>query len=138
RRAASSRDSHAKRIVLVEKELGFGRHVSRARDARIDHAVHDLHRSLENAADDALLTPFLPGAQLAVGDQTSELGAGAGAARGAVVGSARTENEVAAVRAKRGRGRGTEQFHVVDLLTVIARDTLPSQRLTDPPGHFGQ
>jgi len=55
-----------------------------------------------------------PRAQFAVLEQAGEFGTGAGAARGAVVGLAGTEDEVAAIR--RRVMRGTEQLDVVYLL----------------------
>ena len=87
-------------------------------------AVHNRDRAFEDAADDALLPPDLARAQLAVGGQAGQLGAGAGAARRAVVGLAGAEHEVPAVGA--GRGRRAEQLDVVDLAAVRAGDALRS------------
>ena len=104
----------------------------RGRTAR--WAVAD--RAFEDAADDALLPPDLALAELAVGDQARELGAGAGAAGRAIVGLAGAEDEVLAVGT--GRGGRAEQLDVVDLAAVGARDPLCGQGLTDSPGDVGQ
>src|SRR5262249_39720561 len=75
-----------KRVVRVKDERRLTGHERRAGDARNDLPVCKPHGSFEDAADDALLPPDFSFAQLAVGDQAGKLGAGAGAARGTVVG----------------------------------------------------
>src|SRR6266511_3433251 len=74
-------NARAEGIGGVEDQRRLGHHVRRPGDARDDAALDDARHPLEDAADDALLTPDLPLAQFAVSDQTSELGARAGAAR---------------------------------------------------------
>src|SRR5688572_18273445 len=75
-------------------------------DRRDQLAVHELHRSLEHAPRDALLAPDLAFLQLAVGEEAGELCARAGPAGGAIVGPARAEDEVPALRAGPRRQRG--------------------------------
>src|SRR5207249_933227 len=58
-----------------------------------------------------------------VGGETCELGAGARAARGTVVGSARTEDEVTAVYA--GAGRGRKQLDVIHFRVALRIHGLP-------------
>ena len=60
-----------------------------------------------------------PSCELAVGAQAGELGAGAGAAGGAVVGLARAEHEVLAVGA--GHAGRAEELDMVDLAAVRSR-----------------
>src|SRR5262245_8403309 len=67
-------------------------------------ALDDLHRTLEDAADDALLAPGVPGLEFAVGDQAGEFGARARAARGTIVRLSGTEDEVLAVDTRLCRG----------------------------------
>ena len=66
----------------------------------------------KRAADDALLHPGLARRELAGRGEARDLGAGAGAAGRAVVGAARTQHEVAAVRAV--HGRRTVELDVID------------------------
>ena len=99
-------DAHAERVVRIEHQRRLGGDVGRAGDARDDLAVHDRapcpRRRCRRCSPAA--RPRL--AQLAVGDEAGELGAGAGAARRAVVGLAGTEDEVAAVGCRdRAAGR---------------------------------
>src|SRR5579862_5531646 len=78
-------NSHAKRVVRVEQQRRLGADVGRAGDARDDALAVAVHAPLEDAADDALLPPDVALLDLTVGEQAGELGAGAGAARRAVV-----------------------------------------------------
>jgi len=71
---------------------------------------------------------------MAVGGQAGQLGAGAGAARRAVVGLAGAQHEVAGI----GGGRGAEQLDVVDLRAVRAGDVLRLERAADAPREVGQ
>src|SRR4051794_24512144 len=111
-------DAHGERVLGVEEERGLGVDVGRAADARMDPAVNDPRRSLEDAADDALLPPDLARGERAVGHQAGDLRAGAGAAGGAVVRLARAEDEVLAVRPR--IARRAVQLDVVDLAAVVA------------------
>src|SRR5436190_9455163 len=91
-------DSPAERVALVDELRAFRVDVSDAPDRGRDPAVRAVEpsvRSGERAADDALLHPRRALGELAVGGETSELGAGARAARRAVVGVAGTQHEVA-------------------------------------------
>src|SRR5207244_13342260 len=88
------------------------------------------------AADDALLPPDLALAQLAVGHQAGELGAGAGAAGRTVIRPAGAEHEVAAVG--RPIARRAEQLDVVDLLPLSASNAAADERPPDAPGEVGQ
>src|ERR1043166_1317476 len=68
-RRRSCADSLTKRVAWVEEEFRLRGDEGGAGDARVDLTVHDFHRALEDAADDALLTPDRAGLQFAVGDQ---------------------------------------------------------------------
>jgi hypothetical protein len=81
--------------------------------------------AFEHRSENAFLPPDFAWLQVAVGSQAGHLGAGSGAAWGAVVGLAGAENEVAAVV-----GRvvgGAEQLDVVDLRAVGAGDAARCQ-----------
>src|SRR2546430_1369676 len=93
----SCRDAELERVIRTEDQGRLRTDVGRPGDPRDDPAALDAHRTLEDAADDALLPPDLAFVQLTVGVETGQLGAGAGAARRTVVGVAGTEDEVAAV-----------------------------------------
>src|ERR687887_2519089 len=102
----------------------------------MDLAVRDPHGPLEDAADDALLSPDLPLPKFAVRVEAGQLGARARAARRAVVGLARAEHEILAVHAVEFGRR--EEFDVVYLLAARARDARTRERLPDTPSEFGQ
>src|SRR5262249_8009015 len=91
---------------------------------------------LEDAADDALLPPHLPRLQLSIGGQARQLGAGAGAARRAIVRLARTQHEIPAVVAR--VPRPAEQLHVIAPLSVCSGNALARQFLANLPGEVGQ
>src|SRR5262249_10353313 len=99
---------------------------------RFDNA----HRAFEDAADDALLPPDLAFAELAVGDEAGELGAGPGAARGTVVRLSRTEDKVPPVGVR--RARRAAQFDMVDLGAVGAGNVGSRQGITHGPGDVGK
>src|SRR5437879_4859412 len=122
-------DAHAERVGRVEQQRRLGGDVCRPLDARDDPAVDDAERALEDAADDALLPPDVALAQLAVGEEAGELGAGPGAAGRAVVCHAGAEDEIAAVGV--GVARGAEQLDVIDQAAVGAGDALALQRPAD-------
>ena len=92
---------------------------------------HQRYRRREHTADHALLHPDLALGQLAIGGETSELGAGPGSARRAIVRLARAQHEIPAVRA--GRGRRHEHLDVVDLGMTGRVDGLPHA-----PGEIGE
>ncbi len=106
----------AEGVALVEDQIGLGVDVRFARDFGVELVAFDEPRSLEDAADDALLAPDLARLEFAVGVEARELGAGAGAAGRAVVRLAGAEDEVLAVGA--GRGGRSEQLDVVDLAAI--------------------
>ena len=81
----------------VEDEGGFGCDVGGAGYGGNDSVFRGGEAAFEDAADDAFLTPDLAGGEFAVGGEAGELGAGAGAAGGAVVFGTGTEDEAAAV-----------------------------------------
>src|SRR5262249_15267384 len=112
RRRDSSAYPPGERVPRIDQQRRFAVDVGLAADARDDAAaLAGPIARLEDAADDALLFPDLTRRQFAVGGEAGELGAGAGAARRAVVGQAGAEDEVAAVRER----RGAEQLDVIDL-----------------------
>src|SRR5205085_6303860 len=120
----------AEGIVGIEPQPGLAGNVGSAGDGRGDLAavarVPAVARA-EAAADQALLGPRLALFELALGRETGELGAGAGAARGAIVGTARAEHEVACARS--AAGRAGEQLDVIDL-----GETGGIHRLSELPG----
>ena len=132
RRRDSWPDPHREGIGRVDDQRRLGVDVGRAADLGSDPTLDDPCRAFEQAADDALLPPDLSLGELAVGDQAGKLGAGAGAARGAVVGPAGAQHEVLAVGI--GPSRWTEQLDMVDLATVGAADALSGQGLANAPG----
>src|SRR5262249_41280856 len=81
-------NSPAKRISLVQVQRCLGDDKCGAGDRWTDGrlgAVQPPIRSLESAADDAFLYPRLVLSQGAIGGQARQLGAGAGAAGGAII-----------------------------------------------------
>lgn len=86
--------------------------------------------AMELATGDTGLYPGLALGKLAVGGQAGQLGAGAGAARGAVVGLAGAHHEVAAV----GVGVVGKQLDVVDRRAVFAGDALGFEGFEHGPG----
>src|SRR5262245_55589306 len=96
-------DSPAERIPAVEEQRRLSAHVSRSCDGGDDAVAVPMVMASEGAADDALLDPRLPFGEPAVRGQAGELGAGPGAAGGAVVDLAGAEDEVARARPRRPR-----------------------------------
>src|SRR5476651_2157986 len=127
-----------KRVILIQQQGGFGADVGAAANGGDDVAVlcvgFPLVAGLEFTADHASLPPDFAGLQFAVSRQARQFGAGAGAARGAVVGLAGAEHEVAAV----GVVVVGEQLHMVDHFTVFATDALAFQCLAHRPAVVGE
>src|SRR5215472_5226552 len=96
-RGASSPNSHAERIPLIEDQFRFTVHKCRTPDRGIHLVANHFNAAFENAADDALLPPYLSRSKLAVAMQTRHLGTGARSAWRAVVCLAGTEDKVLAV-----------------------------------------
>src|SRR4029079_377166 len=90
-------NSPAKRIRGIEYRSAFPANERLSRDRRHDPAFDLAIRALEKTPDDALLPPGRALVELAVGREAREPGAGARAARRAVVRVARAEHEVAAI-----------------------------------------
>src|SRR5688572_24004389 len=104
-RPLTSADAPAERIALVDQQRALGGNVGGARDHRRNapgRAVDPAIGGAKAAADDALLDPARTFGELAIGGEAGELGAGAGAARRAVVGFAGAEDEIAGVGAGLG------------------------------------
>src|SRR5262249_23610372 len=115
---------------------GFGGDVGAAGNRRDQLAVDHRDLAVEDAADDALLAPGFARLELPVGHQAGELGAGPGAAGGAVVGLAGAEDEVPALRVR--PRRRADQLDVVNLLSASPCDRLRAQREADLPGEPGE
>ncbi len=113
-------NAHAEWIARVEDQVRVCINERRSLDAGMDLSVAHLNTAFKHAADNAFLFPHLAFAQLAVGIQARQLGAGPGAAWRSVISLARAQDEIPAVDS--GLLRGTEQFDVVDLLPVRACD----------------
>src|ERR671935_1390330 len=96
-------DAPTKRITLVEEQAAFQGDEGRPCDARPDARAFTRVRGLETAADNALLHPYLSGRELAVHGQAGNLRTGSRAAGRPIVGLARAEHKIAAVRAIRAR-----------------------------------
>ncbi len=77
-----------------------------------------------------------PSVELAVGKEASDLGTGAGAAWGAIVGPARAEHEALAVGP--GHGGWAVELDVIDLGTACAGDSVCREGLADAPGDVRQ
>src|ERR1700733_10255417 len=105
-------DPHAKGVCRVEEQRRLGADIGRAPDARNQGFADLIHRSLEDAAEDAFLSPSLTFLKQAIGEEACELRAGAGAARRTIVGLAGTEHKVTAIGG--GGPRWTEHPDVVD------------------------
>src|SRR3954453_15646983 len=115
-------DAHHEGVGGIEDQRSFGVDVGRAPDPGIDPSFADLDRAFKQASHDALLPPGFPFAELALGDQAGELGARAGPARRTIVCLPGAEDEAPAV-GRRVHG-WAEQFDMVDLATVVAREAL--------------
>src|SRR5581483_8306847 len=94
------------------------------------------HGSLEQAADDAFLSPRFSFRKLAVLEEAGHLRARAGAAGRAVVRLSRAEDEVLAVGV-RAIGR-PEKLDMIDHRAVLPGDPVFLQALPDSPRHLGQ
>src|SRR5690242_4659022 len=90
-RPNSCGNSVTKRIAGIKYEIRVRRHKRGAFDDGDEIPVADSNLSFKNASDNALLTPRFSGLQLAIGVKASELRAGSGAARRAVVSLARAQ-----------------------------------------------
>jgi len=111
-----------------------------SRDAGKNGVALYAEAAFEDGAEDAALPPDFAGGELAVGEEAGELGAGTGAAGGAIVGLAGAEDEVGAVviRAVGAVAGWAEELDVVDGLAVGAGDALSGEGLKDGPGVFGE
>ncbi len=105
-------------IVGIDEESGFRGDVGATGDTGDQGLVMETVSALEDAAEDAALAPGSAGGELTVGVEAGKFGAGAGAARRAVVGFAGAEDEIGAVGAAVFDGR--EQLDVVDFRTIRA------------------
>lgn len=124
---------------MREDQRAFRRDRCGAADSGQDGAgvaVFPLIGAGEDGAKDAFLPPCVAGLECAVGGEAGELGAGAGAAGGAVVGFAGAEDEVAAVVC--GLKCGAEDFDVIDFGSVGSGDALLAECIADGPGEGGQ
>ena len=90
--------------------------------------------ALEDAANDAFLTPDLARGEFSICMEAGEFCAGARAAWRTVVGSARAEDEVPAMDA--GSGRIGEEFDVVDFLAIVTGDSLLDEGLANGEGEI--
>src|ERR1700728_1986738 len=93
----SARNAPAEWIALIDHQIGFRSHESRALDEWNDLAIDDLDVPFERAAGDALLDPQFVGFELSIGIEAGHLCAGARAAGRAVIAPAGAQDEVAAV-----------------------------------------
>ena len=113
---------HLKWVTRVEYECRFGVHEGGARDAGDDLGSGLAVRALEDTAKDALLSPDLSRVEFAIGSEAGELGTRTSPTWGAVVGTARAEDEISAVvRGVTGRAK---EIDVVDLAAVLTSDFL--------------
>ena len=90
-------DAPDKGVRRMEQEGGPSRDEGRSRQSREDHALGSIDPSIrpgEPGADDAFLDPEGALLQDPVGGKTGQLGAGARAAGGTVIGLAGTQDEV--------------------------------------------
>src|SRR6056297_938572 len=93
----SSGEPVAKGVRRVHKQRRFAGDKRTASDDWPQLVAAHLCRRFKNAAGNALLTPGFTGLDMSVLYQAGELGAGAGAARGAIVGTSRAEDKILAV-----------------------------------------
>src|SRR5437879_8353667 len=134
RHSVFSSHTPTKGVLLVQQECRFRGYECGADDGRLDSAPGAVKPAIsrgEKAAQNALLHPRLAFVEFVVGGEAGELGARAGAARGAVVRFAGAKNKVA--RARPRTHRRTEQFDVVNF-----GKALRVHRLADAPGQFGE
>ena len=93
----SEANAVAKWVAWVENEIGLGANESLTRDAGDQLPIHQGNTALEHTANHAFLPPNIAFAQFAIGIQTRQLGACACAARRAVIGFARAQDEIFAI-----------------------------------------
>ena len=103
----------SERVRGVLHQLAFGADERASGDARENAAARTRFEArAKAAADDAFLHPDLARAQLSVGGEARKLGAGSGSARRPVIGAARAEHEIAAVRVVRSRGAKNSMWSI--------------------------
>ena len=123
-----------KRVFGRKEQPAFGGHISGSRNTRNDEIIVKLNLAFKDRAQYAFLHPYLARRQLVVGIKTGHLRARSSSAGRAVIRFPWAEHEISAVRSRRLRGR--EQFNVVNLFAVAARDSVHVQSGTHGPGEF--
>ena len=105
-------NAELERVRWIEEESGFRSDEGGAGDGGNDGVFGGCVATFEDAANDAFLPPDFIGGEFSICGKAGELGAGTGAAGGAVVFAAGAEDEVSAVVG--GIERRCEEFDVVD------------------------
>ena len=113
------------RIALIQQQGGLGIDKGGASNGGSDfsrRAVQPAKPARKGAAEDAFLDPGFALCEFCVGGEAGKFGAGAGAARGAVIGFARALNKIARVGAR--DGSRAEEFDMIDLRKALGIDCL--------------
>ena len=132
--SGSGLDAVSEGVAGVDEQFALGHDPGFAADGGDDLAVLDGYLAFEEAADDAFLAPDAAFGQGTIGIEAGELGAGAGAAGGAVVGFAGAEHETLAIGA-RGGGK---KLDVVDFRPVRAAQAVEGIGFAQTPGEIGE
>src|SRR5437879_6299250 len=118
-------DAPTERITLIQQQGGLGIDKGGASNGGSDfsrRAVQPAKSPRKGAAEDAFLDPGFALFEFCVGGEAGKFGAGAGAARGAVIGLARALNKIARVGAR--DGSRAEEFDMIDLRKALGIDCL--------------
>src|ERR1035437_2126128 len=135
-RLSSRANTGAKRIAWIEYQFGLRIHKRRSFDAGVNFAVPHLHAAYKHTSDNAFLSPGLTFPDLAVGVQTSQLGAGSRTAGRAIVCFSGAKHKISAIRPRNSRWR--KRLHVVNLFAIVTRDAVGAQSLSYCPGEGRQ
>src|SRR5580692_602196 len=133
-RPRSFRNSQPERVCPLEEQCGLGCYIGRPGDGWNDFSFVrvKLEAALEDCAENPLLPPDFARLQMAIGGETSHLGACTRSAWRAVVCLAGTENKIAALV---GRVMRTgEELDVVDLRAIRATDPGLDDSTANGPG----
>ena len=130
--------SVAERICFIDHQFDLSRDVRGAANDRNQFVTIEPDLTFKNTADDALLSPNVALAELAIGIEACELCTRACTAWRTVVFEARTEHKIAAV----GVRRVGKQLDVIDLSSVVASNVVGVevrclQRPKNPSGFQG-
>src|SRR5688572_30964612 len=125
----SSANAHRKWIAFVDDQIRLGCDKCRALDSGMDEVVCHGNSSFKDTADNTLLPPDLAFTKFSIREKTCELGAGASAARRAIVCVSGTQDEVFTIDS--GKLRRAKQLDVIDLMPIASCNPRARQRVSD-------